>query len=798
MTGTAPLALALSLSGPATASGPFEARDDLIAPVSVTATARRVEDSPTDAPPTSTAPSAVQASDPQTEEPAPDDGRDLSDFVVVPVDDELIETEMAEGTTETVIVEQDPLMSLQSVSPLDAFEFAGGRKVILEEAARTRGATGVGESLERQPGVRSGGGGSGIGSEDTKLSVGVRGVNPRLSSRATVLLDGIPLAPAPYGQPQMSLFPVSVFSIDRIDAIRGGATARFGPQTSGGVFNLRSKQIPATPRLYAFTQGDSNLDFNLGAAYGGTHRGLGMYIEYAPRIGSSWRDHSDREIHSGMLKFSLRPTPKLELVSISHLYVEDSELPGGLTPELYAEDPFQSARPLDRFNGWRAGTGAYATYALPGEQRVKLIGYYSHTFRASRIAQTIGPTPEVVISMPRTFDVGGVEPRYSARLEGATVTQEISAGGRFTFESADLVRREEDLIADVTNEARSRSRLAAYAAYVQDELIFLDERLKLDLGARIEHVRLSRRDENTGEVISRNYTAPLPAASLWGEPVEGLALYLGYGRSFGPPQFLQLTIGQTEQDLQPERANSAELGLKFYELAGFYGEVTGWYKGFRDYLDIGENAIDNVGNTHAWGTEIDLEWEPGEVWDAVSGLGFYAGHAWTASRIIGGNNDGNVLPWYPVQEAWGGISYSTTVGFKAGVDLSYTGPQFTDLTNQIESSASGANGQIPDYFLMNMYARIRTPLGARTSFEATLGIKNLLDVRYFSRTDDRNAGILVQRPRTIYLNLGVAYDIPVAEQDRDARRQRRRERRDSARTQGPRTGELASTLTRAR
>ena len=71
-----------------------------------------------------------------------------------------------------------------------------------------------------------------------------------------------------------------------------------------------------------------------------------------------------------------------------------------------------------------------------------------------------------LISMPRTFDVGGVEPRYSARLEGETVTQELSAGGRFTFESADLVRREEDLVADVTNEARSRSRLAAYAAYV--------------------------------------------------------------------------------------------------------------------------------------------------------------------------------------------------------------------------------------------------------------------------------------------------------------------------------------------
>ena len=99
-------------------------------------------------------------------------------------------------------------------------------------APRVRGCATV--LPERRPGVRTVEGSSGIGSQDTKLQVAVRGVNPRLSSRATVLLDEIPLAPAPYGQPQMSLFPLSVFSIDTIDVVRGGATARYGPQTSGG------------------------------------------------------------------------------------------------------------------------------------------------------------------------------------------------------------------------------------------------------------------------------------------------------------------------------------------------------------------------------------------------------------------------------------------------------------------------------------------------------------------------------------------------------------------------------------
>ena len=37
--------------------------------------------------------------------------------------------------------------------------------------------------------------------------------------------------------------------------------------------------------------------------------------------------------------------------------------------------------------------------------------------------------------------------------------------------------------------------------------------------------------------------------------------------------------------------------------------------------------------------------------------------------------------------------------------------------------------------------------------EFTGGVKNATDTRYFSRTDDRNAGILVGRQRTFYLSV---------------------------------------------
>ncbi|NVB43765.1 hypothetical protein G6O69_38565 [Pseudenhygromyxa sp. WMMC2535] len=67
------------------------------------------------------------------------------------------------------------------------------------------------------------------------------------------------------------------------------------------------------------------------------------------------------------------------------------------------------------------------------------------------------------------------------------------------------------------------------------------------------------------------------------------------------------------------------------------------------------------------------------------------------------------------------------------------------------------------------------PLPRGWRLEFTGGIKNIADVRYFSRTDDRNAGILVGRPRTFYLNMGFAHDFLPTNAREPRKRRRRRE-----------------------
>jgi Fe(3+) dicitrate transport protein len=669
---------------------------------------------------------------------------------------------------------------LGQADAIDVFTHPGGRTVVKADEMRSRGATNAQEAVKNAPGVRAVEGNSG-GSSDTSLQLAVRGADPRYSGRATVLLDEIPLAPAPYGQPQLSLFPLSLFSIAEIDVVRGGATARYGPQTSGGVFNLMSNPIPVRPRIYVFSQGDSNRDLSMGGAYGATHGRFGMYLEYAPRFGKSWRDHSDKQVHGGLSKFAWQFNKRIRLESLSHAYYEDSQLPGGLPRWAYDENPFQSLRPFDYFRGSRLGTALKFSWQISDRQDFKINAWYSHTFRTTYFGSNppskIHEYVDDFVGKPRYYDVMGIEPRWSMRFDAKEVdfSQQLSVGARAGYEIAKLYTDVEDVGGSLRT-AHVDGRTAAYAGYVNEKLIFLGGDLAIDAGLRFEFMQLGSRDLLGRLELLRNYWAPLPAASIWYAPVDEVAIFASYGRSFATPQYLQVLAAQDTFYLPPETSNGVELGLKILELAGIYGESTAWYKEFRKFVDTGEEAFDLIERVHLWGIESEFEWYPGEVWDMPGEPSMYAGYGWTGSYIVGLTYTGNQMPWYPVHEAWAGAAYALDFGLEFGVDVEYLGKQYTDLENREVETQDAAYGPIPAYTLCNLWMRMKSPLPNGWAIEFGGGVKNIGDVRYFSRTDDRNSGLLVGRPRTYYINVGFAHEF-MPRSERAVRRARAAERK---------------------
>ncbi|BBU87174.1 hypothetical protein EIMP300_85740 [Escherichia coli] len=147
------------------------------------------------------------------------------------------------------------------------------------------------------------------------MNFGIRGLNPRLTSRSTVLMDGIPVPFAPYGQPQLSLAPVSLGNMDAIDVVRGGGAVRYGPQSVGGVVNFVTRAIPQDFGIEAGVEGQlsptssqNNPKETHNLMVGGTaDNGFGTALLYSGTRGSDWREHSATRIDDLMLKSKYAP-----------------------------------------------------------------------------------------------------------------------------------------------------------------------------------------------------------------------------------------------------------------------------------------------------------------------------------------------------------------------------------------------------------------------------------------------------------------------------------------------------------
>ena len=105
--------------------------------------------------------------------------------------------------------------------------------------------TGTQEMLEYIPGI-NGFSDDGIG--NSRISVGIRGLNPRRSSRVLILEDGVPIQPALYVYPNMYYNPPAE-RISKVEVVKGSAAILYGPQTMGGVINYLTKR-PSSKTYY--------------------------------------------------------------------------------------------------------------------------------------------------------------------------------------------------------------------------------------------------------------------------------------------------------------------------------------------------------------------------------------------------------------------------------------------------------------------------------------------------------------------------------------------------------------------
>ena len=434
-------------------------------------------------------------------------------------------------------------------------------------------------------------------SQDQRISIRGFGSRSAFAVRGIkVLLDGIPQT-LPDGQGQLT--NVELGNVDRIEVLRGSASALFG-NASGGVISVWTQ--PAPPARMAEDvrfvagrfDGRPGRTWNKWQSTTTVRVGAGLAQLTASRLDyEGERDHSAADLRNlnGRAEFPVGSTWLLTgLLNVGDDPRADN--PGSLTrAELDANRDTVPALNLNRHAGKdvtqvQAGGTLRRTMAEGGELAFTVFGL---------TRELKNPITTAYIDLGRTD--------YGAR---ATVTRPLSLGtlkqrltGGFDFQHQRDDRRNWSYL-NTPGDSATRSdtltldqleRVTEIGPFVQSALE-LTSRTTLTAGVRYDWVRFDVRDrlvtstnpDDSGNRLMRSWSGSLGVAL---NPSDAVTVYGNAGSSFETPTTTELanrpdTAGGFNAGLGPQRAVNYEVGARgrfggrlTYTVALFQADVRG-------------------------------------------------------------------------------------------------------------------------------------------------------------------------------------------------------------------------------
>ncbi|BBV76969.1 transporter [Raoultella planticola] len=640
----------------------------------------------------------------------------------------------------------------------DVFEHAGARDVIRRDDFAKTGASTMREVLNRIPGVNAPEN-TGTGSHDLAMNFGIRGLNPRLASRSTVLMDGIPVPFAPYGQPQLSLAPVSLGNMEAVDVVRGAGAVRYGPQNVGGVVNFVTRAIPQDFAIAGGVEGQlspsasqNNPKETHNLMLGGSaDNGLGAALLYSGTRGSDWREHSATRIDDVMLKGKYAPNATHTFNSLLQYYDGEADMPGGLSRADYAADRWQSTRLKDSFWGRRQLARLGYQFQPDAQRKFNIQGFYTQTLRSGYLEQGKRTTLS-----PREYWVRGIEPRYSQSFMLGASAHEVGVGYRYVNESTHEMRYTTPTVSGKLPDTNSpydrdtRSGTEAHAWYIDDRIDIGN--WTVTPGMRFEHIE-SYQDNNLKDTRQQvSYNAPLPALNVLYHLTDSWNLYANTEGSFGTVQYSQIGKAVQSGHVEPEKARTWEVGSR-YDNGALSAEMGLFLINFNNQYDANQtnDTVTARGKTRHSGLETRTRYDLGDLNSQLDNLSVYASYAYVNAIIREkGDTYGNQVPFSPRHKGTIGVDYKPG-NWTFNLNSDFQSSQFADNANTVEESADGSTGRIPGYMLWG--ARVAYDFGPQmANLNLAFGVKNIFDHAYYTRSyDDNNKGIYAGQPRTLYL-----------------------------------------------
>lgn len=231
---------------------------------------------------------------------------------------------------------------------------------------------------------------------------------------------------------------------------------------------------------------------------------------------------------------------------------------------------------------------------------------------------------------------------------------------------------------------------------------------------------------------------------------DDMSVWTNYGMGFKPPSPTQLyddrTSGgnprQPNPDLKPEKTQSWELGVEKWfknaiqtNLVCFYNytddKILSWF----DVNNVWVNK--NIGRSESYGAEFAVAWYLSENWTLNANYTYNC--AIIDKNSVNPVQEGNYLPFSPRHKANLGINYKKQDNYSIGLFTRYLSDQYTNDDNTRENS-SGANLVMEDSFVVDLHAVKHFPIswGCVKMLDLSLNVDNLFgeDYRTFYMYED--------------------------------------------------------------
>ncbi len=633
-----------------------------------------------------------------------------------------------------------------------------------------------------------------------RANIGVRGLDPDRSRTLLVLEDGVPVALAPYGEPEMYYSP-PIDRMNRVELVKGSGSILFGPQTIGGVLNYVTADAPSVATGTVTLQGGAGrsrlVKGNYGGSWNGVRGNIGAFDKRASNLAGLWFAVSDVTGKLGARtpvgEFGLKATYYDERSNSTYV---------GLTQSMFESSPYTHPAPNDLLHIRRYAVTASHQTGFLGNSSVRTSAYAYQTTRDWR-RQDYGYSADgaqhVFLNSTgnrnRSFDVAGVEPRFRTVWSRDGRPIELDFGMRLHYERA----RDQHINGATANASTGVVRDdeirvgRAVSAFVQNRFFITPtwhvtpglrlERFTYDrniLRARVRRTTPTGTTRNPEDVDIQGGDAVsevIPGVGTAWTPSQLLTVFAGVHRGFAPPRvkdglvYPDPTLSGADQvpqlqtlSLDAERSLNYELGTRLTPRSFLSLEATAFYLDFTNQIiepslsagSAADVALANQGATRHSGLEAALSLDIAKALGRPFGLiARFAGTRTTAEfsrdRFLRAGRDtvnvrGNRLPYSPALTASASLTLDHPSGLLLRLDGLHVGEQFADNFETRAGSANGRVGLIPAHRVIDLAARYRLPMV--TSLSVSASVKNLRDSKYIASR--RPEGIKPGLRRTLF------------------------------------------------